>query len=104
MLVAVLTVTLCPPITTRLTRILFLCWIAVVFFSISPVFAVPTSFINVLSIVRIPMWPIVACYSMSTTGTIGLAGMSGLLLEGVYVVGLALIAGYLLERRELLLY
>ena len=104
MLVAVLTVTLSPPIATRLTRILFLCWVAIVLFSISPVFAVPAFFINVLSIVRIPLWPIAACYNMSTSGTIGLPGMSGLLLEGVYVVGLALIAGYLFERRELLLY
>lgn len=104
MLASTLTVALSSPMATRLKRILFLAWIAIVLFSISPVFAVPNSFLNVLGIVRIPLWPIAACYNVSVTGTIGLSGISGLLLEGVCVVGLALIAGYWLERRELLLY
>lgn len=103
-LVSVLTVALSSPIATRLKRILFLVWIAVVLFSISPVVAIPTSFLNVLSIVRVPLWPISACYHVSVSGTIEFAGVLGLLLEGVYVIGLALIAGNWLERRELLLY
>jgi len=104
MLVSVLTVTLSPPGATRLMRILFLCWVALVLFSISPIFAVPATFINILGIVRVPLWPIAACYNVSVAGTIGLTGALGLLLEGVYIAGLALIAGYWLKRRELLLY
>jgi hypothetical protein len=104
MLVSTLTVALSSPIGTRLKRILFLAWIAIVLFSISPIFAVPGSFINILGIVRIPLWPIAACYNVSVSGIIGLTGILGLLLEGAYVVGLAMIAGYWLERRELLLY
>jgi len=103
-LVAVLTVALSSPIATRLKRILFLVWVAIVLFSISPIFQLPDPFINVLGIVRVPLWPISACYQVSVSGTIGLPGILGLLLEAVYVVGLAIIAGFWLERRELLLY
>ena len=103
-LVSVLTVTLSSPIATRLMRILFLVWIAVVLFSISPIFTIPSSVLNILAIVRIPLWPISACYQVSVTGTISLSGILGLLLVAVYIIGLALIAGIWLERRELLLY
>ena len=103
-LVSILTVALSSPMATRLKRILFLVWVALVLFSISPVFELPAFIMNVLGIVRIPLWPISACYNVSFTGTLGLPGVLGFLLEGVYVVGLALIAGYWLERRELLLY
>ncbi len=103
-LVSVLTVALSSPIATRLKRILFLVWIAVVLFSISPIFTLPVSIMNVLAIVRIPLWPISGCYQVSVSGTIGIAGVLGILIEAVYIIGLALIAGYWLERRELLLY
>ena len=53
---------------------------------------------------RIPLWPISACYQVSVSGTIGLTGVLGMLLVAVYITGLALIAGKWLERRELLLY
>ena len=104
MLVSVLSVTLSPPVATRLMRILFLCWIAIVLFSISPIFAVPATFSNILGIVRVPLWPIATCYDVSIDGAIGLTGAIGLLLEGVYITSLALIAAYWLKRRELLLY
>ncbi|HEY6285145.1 MAG TPA: hypothetical protein VIX20_05745 [Ktedonobacteraceae bacterium] len=103
-LVSVLTVTLSAPIATRLMRILFLTWIAVVLFSISPVFAIPNSVQNVLGIVRIPLWPISACYQVSVSGTISLNGVLGMLLIAVNIIGLALVAGMWFERRELLLY
>jgi len=64
-LVSVLTVALSSPIATRLMRILFLSWIAVVLFSISPIFMIPASVLNILGIVRILLWPISACYQIS---------------------------------------
>ena len=103
-LVSVVTVALSSPIATRLMRILFLTWIAVVLFSISPIFTIPSSVLNVLAIVRIPLWPISACYQVSVSGTIGLNGVLGILLIALYIIGLALVAGKWLERRELLLY
>ena len=102
--VSVLTVALSSPIATRLMRILFLTWIAVVLFSISPIFTIPTSVQNVLGIVRIPLWPISACYQVSVLGTVSLTSVLGMLLIAVYMIGLALVAGRWLERRELLLY
>ncbi|HEX9132685.1 MAG TPA: hypothetical protein VF844_10355 [Ktedonobacteraceae bacterium] len=103
-LVSVLAVALSSPMATRLKRIFFLVWIAVVLFSISPIFSVPASILNVLAIVRVPLWPISACYQVSVSGTIGLTGVLGMLSVAVYIFGLALIAGNWLERRELLLY
>src|SRR6516225_1198567 len=75
LLVSVLTVALSSPIATRLTRILFLTWIAAVLFSISPVFMVPSSILNISGIVRIPLWPISACYQLSVSGTISVQGV-----------------------------
>jgi hypothetical protein len=103
-LVSVLTVALSSPIATRLMRILFLAWIAIVLFSISPIFTIPSPVLNVLGIVRIPLWPISACYQVSVSGTTGLTGVSGMFLVAVYIIGLALVAGKWLERRDLLLY
>ena len=103
-LISVLTVALSSPIATRLMRILFLTWIAVVLFSISPIFTIPSAVLNVLAIVRIPLWPISACYQVSVSGTIGLSGILGMLLVAIYIIGLSLVAGMWLERRELLLY
>jgi hypothetical protein len=102
--VSVLTVALSSPIATRLTRILFLLWIAVVLFSISPIFMIPSAILNILEIVRIPLWPITACYQISVSGTVSLIGVIGMVLVAVYIIGLALIAGKWLESRELLLY
>ena len=103
-LVSVLAAALSSPMSTRLKRILFLVWVAVVLFSLSPIFTLPASILNVLAIVRVPLWPISACYQVSVSGTIDLAGVLGMLLEALYIIGLALLAGYWLERRELLLY
>ena len=103
-LVCVLTVALSSPIATRLMRILFLAWIAVVLFSVSPILTIPSSVLNILAIVRIPLWPISACYQVSVSGSIGLSGVLGMLLAAVYIIGLALVAGMWLERRELILY
>jgi hypothetical protein len=103
-LVSVLTVALSSPIATRLIRILFLTWIAVVLFSISPIFIIPSPVLNVLAIVRIPLWPISACYQVSVSGTISLTGVLGMLLIAVYIIGIVLVAGKWLKRRELLLY
>jgi hypothetical protein len=103
-LVSVLTVALSSPIATRLLRILFLTWIAVVLFSMSPIFTIPSSVLNILAIVRIPLWPISASYQVSVSATIGLSGVLGMFLVAVYTIALALVAGMWLERRELLLY
>ena len=102
--VAVLTVVLSSPVATRLKRIIFLAWLALVLFAYSPVFWLPEAVVSVLRVASVPLLPLIACYNISVTGMLGLAGALGLVVEGIYVVVLALIAGYWLERRELLLY
>jgi hypothetical protein len=98
------TVVLSSPIGTRRKRMVFLAWVALVLFSISPIFQLPDAVLSVLSIVRIPLAPIATCYLVSINGTlpaISLLGFAGIVL---YIVVLAFLAGYWLEQRELLLY
>src|SRR5579875_3028263 len=101
---AVLTVTLSPPVATRLKRIIFLAWLVIVLFAQSPVSWLPQAVLSVLRLASIPLQPLIACYNISVTGTIGWTGAVGLLVEVAYVIALALLAGYWLEKRELLLY
>jgi hypothetical protein len=103
-LVATLTVALCSPMATRLKRIYFLAWLALVLFSFKPIFTIPRWLENVLSISQIPLWPVGACYTLGATGTFSLLSLLGLLLLACYCVLIALVAGYWLEKRELLLY
>lgn len=103
-LVAVLTVGLCSPMATRLKRIYFLAWLALVLFSFKPIFIIPSWLETVLSISQIPLWPIGECYTLSTTGNPDFFNLLGLLLIAGYCVLIAFVAGYWLEKRELLLY
>ena len=84
--------------------LLFLNWIAIVLFSISPIFTIPPLCSECTGIVRTPLWPISACYQVSVSGTMSFTVVVGLLLVAVYIIGLALVAGKWLECRELLLY
>ena len=102
--VAVLTVSLCSPMATRLKRIYFLTWLALVLFSFKPLFPLPHWLEMTLSITQAPLWPIAACLSMSSTGSFDLLGLLGLVILAVYCVVIAWIAGYWLEKRELLLH
>jgi len=103
-LVAVLTVALCSPIATRLKRIYFLAWVALMLFSFKPIIAIPAWLETVLSVSQIPLWPIVACYTLSVTGNADLFSLLGLLLVACSCALIAFVAGYWLEKRELLLY
>lgn len=104
MLAGIVTIALCSPMATRLKRICFLTWLALVLFSISPVFLIPASVYNALGIVRIPLWPVVVCGNLSVTGNFGWQSVLGLALVLLYAAFIAWLAGYWLERRELLLY
>lgn len=103
-LVAVLTIALSTPMATRLKRIYFLAWLALVLFSFRPILAIPTWLEAILSISQLPLWPVGICYTLSVTGNADLLSLFGLLLVACYCVIIALVAGYWLEKRELLLY
>src|SRR5579875_1405226 len=99
-----LTVTLCSPIATRFKRICFLAWLALMLFSFRPILSIPTWLETVLSLSQIPLWPAAECYTLSTTGNPGVLSLLGLVLIACYCIVIALVAGYWLEKRELLLY
>ena len=103
-LVSTLTVAFTSPIGTRRKRMLLLLWITVVLFSLSPLVLLPQQVMDVLSIVRIPLAPVGVCYNVSVNGRIDLSAVWGFPLVVVYVACLAWLAGYWLEKKELLLY
>jgi len=99
-----LTVVLSSPIGTRRKRMIFLAWVALALFSISPIIQLPDTVLSVLSIVRIPLAPIATCYLVSINGTLPAISLPGFAGIALYIVALAFLAGYWLEQRELLLY
>ncbi len=103
-LVSTLTIALCPPMATRRKRIYFLAWLALVLFSFKPIFAIPAWLESMLSISQIPLWPVGECYTLGATGSFDLFSLLGLLLVACYCILIAYVAGYWLEKRELLLY
>lgn len=103
-LVATLTIALCSPMATRLKRIYFLAWLALVLFSFKPIFTIPAWLETVLSISQLPLWPVGECYTLGSTGSFSLFSLLALLLIACYCALIALVAGYWLEKCELLLY
>ncbi len=103
-LIACLTVSLCTPIATRLTRIWFLAWLALMLFSFRPLIALPDWLGAVLSLSQLPIWPLGECYTFSVAGSFEPLDLIGLLLIAVYCVLIAWAAGAALERRELILH
>jgi hypothetical protein len=103
-LVAILTVGLCPPMATRLKRIYFLAWLALVLFSFKPIVAIPTWLETVLDVSQLPLWPVGECYTLSVTGMFSVSSLPGLVLIAGYCLLISLVAGHWLEQRELLLY
>jgi hypothetical protein len=104
MLIAQLTVALCAPIATRGQRILFLLWIVIVLFSFKPVVNIPDWLDSILSLTRLPLWPLQTCYTLGMVGAFDLFSLLALVLLVIYAVLIALIAGYWLEKRELLFH
>jgi hypothetical protein len=103
-LISVITVALSPPIATRLKRIFFLAWIALVLFSFQPVFAIPNWLDAILSIAQLPLLPVGESYTLSVSGNFDPLSLLGLLFIAIYCVIIACIAGRWLEKCELLLY
>lgn len=103
-LAAALTIALSSPIGTRRARIFFLVWIAAVLFSASPVFRLPDPVIAILSISRLPLIPVGICYNIGVNSSIDASALPAFLIVALFIAGLVCLAGYWLERRELLLH
>src|SRR5947209_2652229 len=97
--IATLIVTFSAPIATRRARIIFLAWFAAVLYSNTS----PGPVAAVLGVTRIPLIPLALCYNLGTMGTMDWSGVGALVMMAVYVVGLTLLAGYWMRKRDLLL-
>jgi hypothetical protein len=53
---------------------------------------------------RLPLIPVGICYNIGVNSSIDASAVHGFLLIALYIGGLAWLAGYWLERRELLLH
>jgi hypothetical protein len=102
--VAVLTVGLSAPMATRFQRICFLAWLALMLFSVKPVFTLPPTVQTILNISQLPMWPFVETYNLSFTGTFDLTHLAALGVLVAYCVLIEWIASAWLEKRALLLH
>jgi len=98
-ILSTLTVVLSVPVATRRIQIVFLLWLAAVLYSNSN----PGNVAVFLTATRIPLAPLAACYNFGVTGTISWYGLLMFVLAVGYVVGLTLLAGFWLARRDLLL-
>ncbi len=94
-----LTVVLSTPIATRRIQIVFLAWLAVVLYANGS----PTLLAQYLSIASLPLAPFAACHSFGSTGIIDGYGLIMVILEIGYIVGLTLLAGFWLRKRDLIL-
>jgi hypothetical protein len=98
MVLVAATVLLCPPITTRAGRIVFLIWLVAALAS----FRYVGPLANVVALVRLPLAPVAASFGFGTMGSIGWAGLGALAGDLVLVVSAIWLAGALLARRDLL--
>ena len=99
-LVSTLTVTLYRPIATRLLQIIFLAWCVATFYSNTDINIVA----QYLSITHLPLIPVTVCYSLGTGGAVDIYSLSMMLVIICYILALAFLANFLLNRRDLILH
>lgn len=78
--------------------IVLLAWVAAVLYSGTS----PSPIATILSITRIPLMPLAACYNLGASGTIGWSG--ALVIDIAYIIGLTLLAEYWMAKRDLILH
>lgn len=98
--ISTLVVAFSAPIATRLARIVLLAWVAAVLYSGTS----PGPIAAILSITRIPLMPLAACYNLGTNGTIGWSGALAFVIDIAYIIGLTLLAEYWMAKRDLILH
>jgi hypothetical protein len=98
--ISTLIVTFSAPIATRLARILLLAWVAAVLYSSTSLGPIA----SILSITRIPLIPVIACYNLGANGTIGWSGALALAIDIAYIIGLSLLAAYWMAKRDFILH
>ena len=98
---ALITVTLSKPIATRLARIIFLSWIILALYAVSPLTNPIRQYFN---IVQVPLQPIALCYQFGVQGFISGWGWFGAALLILYMGLVVFIAKYWFAKRDLPLF
>ncbi len=99
--IASLAVLLSPPISNRLTAIVFLLWLILIFQPARTLAHLPQAVKTVVDLLSVPVRPITDSILASTHGVTSHTSLMPLLLQVAYVLAIGLIAGLLLERRSL---
>ena len=97
--ISTLVVVFSAPIATRMVRIALMAWFATVLYSN----ASPGPLAAFLSISRLPLIPMTACFNFGAAGSLDWSGVAALLVIALYVVGLTVLGEYWMSRRDLLL-
>ena len=97
--ISTLVVVFSAPIATRLARIALLAWFAAVLYSNTS----PGPVAEFLSVSRLPLIPMTACFNFGATGGIGWPGLAALLVLALYVVGLTTLGEHWMGRIDLIL-
>lgn len=95
-----LTVALSPPIATRLMRIGFLAWLVLALAPSIDLGPIPA----LLTAIRLPAAPLAACYTLGAVPGFSPVALWAVPLVAAYIVGLALLAGLWLAKRDLILH
>jgi hypothetical protein len=95
---AAVTVALCPPMASREHRIVFLAWLVLALY----LYTYSGPLASALAVVRMPLWPLTTAFAFGDSGTIGWLGVAALAIDALYVHGLLQTAELLLARRDLL--
>ncbi|HLI08604.1 MAG TPA: hypothetical protein VKV40_18725 [Ktedonobacteraceae bacterium] len=98
--ISTLIVTFSAPIATRLARILLLAWVAAVLYSGTS----PGPVTAILSVARVPLMPLAACYNLGPGGTTGWSAVLAVVIDIAYIIGLTLLAERWLAKRDLILH
>jgi hypothetical protein len=93
-----LTMTLSPPVATRLHRIVFLAWLVAALSSFH--YNGPLS--SAFALTQLPLVPLAGCYGLGAGGLLDWHGVLALLGAALYVVVITWVGGWLLERRDLI--
>jgi hypothetical protein len=100
-LVAAIAILLSPPVGTRLTLMTFLVWLLVIFRPARATAGLPPSVNSALNALWLPLRPVSDSISASTHGITTSSLLGPVALQIGYLVGIAIVAGLLLERRTL---
>jgi hypothetical protein len=100
-LVASIAIVLSPPVGTRITLAIFLVWILVIFRPARTTAGLPPGVDSALNALLVPLRPVTDSIFASSDAITARSSLPYIVLQTAYLVGIALLAGSLLERRSL---